>query len=121
MIDGDKIKLVTGEKVRFLGIDTPETKHPKKVPVPCGPKATNVIRELLSGNEVALEFDLERKDQYGRLLAHVFTGSTFVNAELVRRGYARVSTYRPNLKYRDFFLSLQSEAKKEDRGIWGEC
>ena len=66
-------------------------------------------------------FDVEREDRYGRLLAHVFTRSTFVNAELVRRGYARVSTYRPNLKYRDFFLSLQTQAKKSDRGLWGEC
>jgi endonuclease YncB( thermonuclease family) len=121
VIDGDTIRLTTGEKVRFLGIDAPETKHPKKVPDPCGPAASKYNRDLLAGQEVVLEFDVEREDRYGRLLAHVFTRSTFVNAELVRRGYARVSTYRPNLKYRDFFLSLQSQAKKNDRGLWGEC
>ncbi len=121
VIDGDTIRLETGEKVRLLGIDAPETKHPKKVPDPCGPKASKFNRDLLAGQEVVLEFDVEREDRYGRLLAHVFTRSTFVNAELVRRGYARVSTYRPNLKYRDFFLSLQSQAKKNHRGLWGEC
>ena len=121
MIDGDTIRLESGEKVRLLGIDAPETKHPKKVPDPCGPAASTYNRDLLAGQEVVLEFDVEREDRYGRLLAHVFTRSTFVNAELVRRGYARVSTYRPNLKYRDFFLSLQSQAKKGDRGMWGEC
>ena len=121
VIDGDTVRLETGEKVRLLGIDAPESKHHKKVPDPCGLEASKYNRDLLAGQQVTLEFDIERKDRYGRLLAHVFTRSTFVNAEMVRRGYARVATYRPNLKYRDFFLSLQAQARKRDRGLWGEC
>jgi len=68
IIDGDAIRLETGEKVRFLRIDALETKHSKKVPDLCGPQASKFNRDLLDGQKVALEFDVERKDHYGRLL-----------------------------------------------------
>lgn len=121
VIDGDTIVLANGEKVRYLGIDTPETKKPKKLPDYCGQEAFAVNRSLVSGKEVSLEFDVEQRDQYGRLLAYVFTRDLFVNAELIRRGYAQVSTYLPNVRYRDLFLELQHQAIAQDRGLWGGC
>jgi micrococcal nuclease len=121
VIDGDTIVLANGEKVRYLGIDTPETKRPNKLPDYCGQEAFAVNRSLVSKKEISLEFDVEQRDQYGRLLAYVFTRNLFVNAELIRRGYAQVSTYLPNVKYRDFFLKLQRQAIARDRGLWGGC
>ncbi len=121
VIDGDTIVLTNGEKVRYLGIDAPETKRPKKLPDYCGHEAFAVNRSLVSGKKVSLEFDVEQRDQYGRLLAYVFIRNLFVNAELIRQGYAQVSTYLPNVKYRNFFLKLQRQAIAQDRGLWGGC
>ena len=84
MIDVDTIRLETGEKVKFLGIDASETKHSKNGLDPCGPQVSKFNRDFLDGQEVVLEFDVNREDCYGRLLEHVFTRSTFINAELVR-------------------------------------
>lgn len=115
VIDGDTIILSDGRIVRYIGIDTPEKGQPFY------DAAKNFNRKLVQGKRVELEFDLERYDNYGRLLAYVFvkTGrQIFVNAEMVRNGFARTYTRPPNVKYANFFARLQEEARKNRRGLW---
>ncbi|NQT47084.1 MAG: thermonuclease family protein [Candidatus Omnitrophica bacterium] len=120
VIDGDTILLTNGWRVRYIGIDTPETKHPKKDVEYMGREAMEFNRQLVEGKPIALEFDVEKHDKYDRILAYVRAGDTFVNAELVREGYAKVYTFPPNVKYNKLFLSLQREARKNKRGLWAD-
>lgn len=121
VIDGDTIKLVNGEVVRYIGIDTPETVHPSK-PVQCfGHEASQKNKELVEGKMVRLEKDISERDKYGRLLRDVWVGDIFVNEYLVRQGYAQVYTYPPDVKYQDLFLQAQREARENNRGLWGAC
>lgn len=121
VIDGDTITLANGKKVRYNGVDTPEIHHPARMPEECGQEALEANREMVEGKQIRLEYDRTKEDRYGRLLAYVFTGDTFVNAELIKQGYARVATSRTDLKYHKLFIRLQKEARDNDRGIWGGC
>ncbi len=121
VIDGDTILIEGGEKVRYVGVNTPETKHPEKLPEYCGREAFEVNRHLVGGKIVRLAFDRRRRDRYGRLLAYVYVDDLFVNAELIRLGFAQVSMYRENQRYYREFLRLQREAIAERRGLWGGC
>jgi len=121
VLDGDTILIDSGEKVRYVGINTPESRHPEKLPEYCGREAFEVNRRLVSGKAVRLEYDRRRRDRYGRLLAYVYVDSVFVNAELVRLGYAQVSTYKENQRYHREFQRLQQEAIAARRGLWGGC
>lgn len=77
-------------------------------------------RKLVEGKTVRREFDVGRRDRYRRLLAYVYLeDGTFVNAWLVREGFAQVMAIPPNVKYQDLFLKLQREAREENRGLWG--
>jgi micrococcal nuclease len=98
------------ERVRYIGIDTPETKHPNRGVEPYRPEATEANRRLVQGQMVSLEFDVQPRDQDGRLLAYVYVGEVMMNAELVRQGYALLSTYPPNVKHEALFVRLQREA-----------
>ena len=123
MIDGDTIRVccVFGDQVtvRYIGIDTPETHHPMKGVEHYGEEASDANRKLVDGKTVSLEFDVEQRDRYGRLLAYVFLkDGTFVNAWLVENGYAVVMTIPPNVKYQELFLKLQREAREARRGLW---
>ncbi len=123
VIDGDTIQVccVFGDrvKVRYIGVDTPETKHPTRGVEHYGKEAAQANRNLVSGKTVRLEFDVERRDRYGRLLAYVYLeDGTFVNAWLVEHGYAQVMTVPPNAKYQGLFLKLQREAREKGRGLW---
>ncbi len=120
VVDGDTIVIEGGERVRYIGIDTPETKHPSLPVQRMGPEATEANRELVEGKTVRLVLDVERRDRYGRLLAYVYVDDTFVNAELVRRGLAQVSTYPPNVRHQELFLRLQREARAAGRGLWAD-
>ncbi|HZA89236.1 MAG TPA: thermonuclease family protein, partial [Solirubrobacterales bacterium] len=99
VVDGDTIEVsVDGQvqDVRYIGVDTPESVTPGE-PVECfGRRAGAFNERLVGGREVTLRFDRELRDRYGRLLAYVYVGSRLVNAELVRRGYARTLTIAPN-------------------------
>ena len=106
------------EKVRYIGVNTPEIHHPIKGEEPGGREAAEVNRRLVAGRHVRLELDVRTRDRYGRLLAYVWLGDTMVNAELVRRGYAQVMTVPPNVRYQDLFLKLQREARDAGRGLW---
>jgi micrococcal nuclease len=121
VIDGDTVVISGGEKVRYLGINTPETHHPDKLPEYCGQEAFEANRRLVAGKTVRLEFDQQLRDKYGRLLAYVYVDNLFVNAELVRQGYAQVSTYRENQRHHEEFQRLQQSAIEARRGLWGGC
>jgi micrococcal nuclease len=126
VVDGDTAEMeLEGqsdeEDVRFIGVDTPESVAPDQ-PVECfGPQASDFTADLIEGERVLLKFGAERRDQYGRLLAYVYVEETFVNAELVRRGYARTLEIAPNVDFADRFASLQQAAANSGRGLWGAC
>ncbi len=121
VLDGDTIIIDGGEKVRYAGLNTPETHHPDKLPEYCGQEAFEANRRLVAGKIVRLEFDERRRDKYGRLLAYVYVDSLFVNAELIRQGYAQVSTYKDNQRHHDDFARIQQNAIAARRGMWGGC
>jgi micrococcal nuclease len=119
-VDGDTVVLSDGRRVRYIGVDTPETHHPRKPVEFMGREAKNFNRRLVEGQRVRLEFDVDRDDRYHRLLAYVYLADgTFVNAELVKQGYAQIMTIPPNVKHADLFLKLQQEAREAKRGLWG--
>ncbi len=123
VIDGDTIQVCCiarkREKVRYIGINTPETKHPTRGVEYFGKEASEANRKLVEGKPVRLEFDVQEQDRYGRLLAYVYLEEgTFVNAWLVENGYAMVMTIPPNVKHQELFLKLQREARGAKRGLW---
>jgi len=101
IIDGDTIEIEGSQKVRYIGIDTPETVHPEKAVQCFGQEATSKNKELVEGKTIELEKDISEIDKYGRLLRYVFVNQTFVNDYLVREGYAHASSYPPDVKYQD--------------------
>jgi micrococcal nuclease len=122
--DGDTIHVGIGgedEKVRYIGIDTPESVIPDEQPECFGKEASEANRELVEDETVRLVFGTEERDQYGRLLAYVYVGDTFVNAELVRQGFARTLEIAPNIDFAERFASLQQAAANAARGLWGAC
>ncbi|HXS43507.1 MAG TPA: thermonuclease family protein [Solirubrobacteraceae bacterium] len=126
VVDGDTIHVrVDGrdERVRYIGIDTPEDVKPD-TPVQCFARAAAAANgRLVGGREVRLVLDAEPRDRYGRLLAYVFRGDDglFVNAELVRDGFARTLTIPPNVRYARRFAGLVTQARRAGRGLWRAC
>ncbi|MBI1959327.1 MAG: thermonuclease family protein [Candidatus Rokubacteria bacterium] len=126
LVDGDTIHVaVEGrlEKVRYIGVNTPEIHHPRKGEQPGGRQAREVNRRLVEGRAVRLEPDVQQRDRYGRLLAYVWVRrddgrEVMVNAELLRLGYAQVMTIPPNVRYASAFLTLQRQAREANRGLW---
>jgi micrococcal nuclease len=103
---------------RSIGMNAPETKHPTKGQEPCGPEASAANRQLVAGQAVRPELDVQPWDRYQRLLAYVYVGTVMVNAELVRQGYAQVATYPSNVRYADHFRQLQQDARQAGVGCW---
>ena len=126
VVDGDTLKLENGSTVRFIGIDTPETKDPRR-PVGCfGKEASNKTKELLSGKEIIMQKDVSDTDKYKRLLRYIYLpledGQTlFVNDYLVREGFAKVLTYPPDVKYNEQFREAEKQAREGKKGLWGRC
>lgn len=124
VVDGDTIEVDLGgrvEDVRYIGIDTPESVKPG-TPVECfGEEASDANRELVEGERVGLVFDRELRDRFGRLLAYVYVGGTFVNAELVRDGFARTLEIPPNTAEAEALSRLERGAAAAGRGLWGSC
>ncbi len=122
--DGDTVEIrptINGtEDVRMIGVDTPETAGSPRGAQPYGEEASAFTEQRLEGRSVTLRFDMEKKDQYGRLLAYVYLsdGSMF-NETLLTEGYAQVATFPPNVRHLESFEAAQREARKADRGIWG--
>ncbi len=126
-IDGDTIELENGEKVRYIGIDTPETKHPNKAVQCFGREAFEKNKELVEGKYIRLQRDVSERDKYGRLLRYVYVvdidsnEEMFINAELVSKGYAHALTYPPDVKFQEIFLDGQNYAREHKLGLWGGC
>jgi micrococcal nuclease len=123
-LDGDTIDVSNARgvaRVRLLGVDTPELHHPTK-PVQCfAAEAAEYTAAALVGRAVHLEFDRERRDKYGRLLAYVFIDGHRYNDDLLREGYARVLVIPPNGRYSRTMLQEELHARAQGRGLWGAC
>ena len=117
VIDGDTIEIAGGARVRYIGMDTPETYPEVEL---YGPEAKAKNIELVEGKLVTLEKDVSETDTYGRLLRYVYVDGVFVNGELVRLGYARAVAYPPDTRYQWQLEQLEKEAKAAKLGIWGE-
>jgi micrococcal nuclease len=122
VVDGDTIEVMmagTTYKVRYIGVDTPETVDPRR-PVGCyGREASERNRQLVQGKTVELEKDISETDDFGRLLRYVWVDGEMANATLVREGYAVATTYPPDVKHQELFLTLQREARDAGLGLWG--
>ena len=117
--DGDTIVVVGGERVRYLGINTPEVAHKDEPGEPFGDEAKAFNKKLVQGRWINLELAEQQRDPYGRLLAYVFLADgTFVNGELVRQGYAHLLRKQPKLRYWERLLALQRQALKKKKGMW---
>lgn len=121
VVDGDTLLIDGGERVRLLGIDTPETRHPKLPPEPFGREATEFTTQAIEGKIVHLEFDIERYDDYGRILAFVFLDGVMLNEQLVAAGLA---TAEPQYHYRGDYkkrlVAAEQSAQFNRLGIWSD-
>ena len=107
--------------MELIGIDTPESVHPdEEKNSKYGEQASEYTKQLLEGKTVKLEFDVEEKDSYGRLLAYVYVDDIMVNKKLLEEGLAQIATYPPNVKYVDEFTKIQEEARENKKGFWAE-
>lgn len=121
VVDGDTIDvLLNGEtfRVRYILVNTPETKHPTKGQEPFGPEAFEANRALVEGKTVLLERDVSQTDKYGRLLRYVYVDNLLVNEQLLRLGLAHVDTYPPDVKYVERFRAVQRQAQLAGLGMW---
>ncbi len=120
VVDGDTLLLESGQRVRLIGVDTPETKRPNWPVEPLGKEASRFTSELVGHGPVRLEFDRERRDQYRRLLAYVYLpDGRLLNKEIIRAGYSKAVTrfpYRSDRKRQ--FLAAEEAARREGLGIW---
>jgi micrococcal nuclease len=133
VVNGDTLLLENGERVRLIGIDAPENRtgakatrdslrqrKPLSVLLRDGRKAAKFVADLIGEKEVRLEFDAQQKDIDGQLLAYVYVGDIFLNAEIVKQGFAQLLITPPNIKYSDLLQKLYDEAKQNKRGLWQE-
>jgi micrococcal nuclease len=121
-VDGDTLLLADQTRIRLLGVDTPETKRPDTPVEPFGPEAHEFTRAHVEGRSVRLEFDKERHDRYGRVLAYVYLDDWFLNEELIRAGLGRAilnHPYSESMKRR--FRAAEKEAHQANRGIWSQA
>jgi micrococcal nuclease len=127
VVDGDTIDVSVGghrERVRLIGIDTPETNKPN-TPVQCyGPEASTFTKSLLPSDvPLHLERDVVARDDYGRMLAYVYLAGDgeFVNLTIIRHGFARPLTIAPNSAHADEFIAAARQAEAGNVGLWGGC
>jgi micrococcal nuclease len=117
VIDGDTIEIGTGQRVRYIGIDTPEV-YPETQAY--GIEAWEANRRLVEGKKVRLERDVSDTDKYGRLLRYVYVGEIFVNAELVRLGLAEAKAYPPDTLHQELLEQLEKGAREAGWGMWAK-
>jgi len=138
IVDGDTIKvfyLGNEESIRLIGIDTPESRVNKKTKkdakrsgqdietiIAMGKRATEYVESLVKpGGLITIEFDVQERDRYKRLLGYVYlSNGKMLNEEIVKAGYASVMTIPPNVKYKDRFLIAYQEARERKVGLWGK-
>ena len=121
VVDGDTIQLENGQKVRYIGIDTPESVDPRRAVECFGKEASDKNKELVLNKRVQLIKDVSETDKYGRLLRYVYVDDIFVNNTLVREGFANASTYPPDVKFAQQFKRAEEEARNQNKGLWGGC
>lgn len=124
VVDGDTITLADGRHVRLVGINTPERATDRRPAEPLAEAARAALRARLAatGNRVALRFDAERKDRYGRLLAHAFLDSgANVTAQMLRDGWGAAIAVPPNLAFQACYRAAEKEARRQLRGVWGDA
>jgi len=117
--DGDTVLLESGEKVRLIGINTPELVHRNRPAEPGGEAAGDFLRQLIEGKLVRLEYGPERLDKYQRVLAHLFTEEgENINAMILAAGFAHAVVKLPNIRRIEQYFSAENEARQFRRGIW---
>lgn len=119
--DGDTIEVEfrgETERVRYIGIDTPEMSDPRPAIEEMAREAAAANRALVDDRAVRLEFDVQERDRYGRLLAYVWVGDTLVNERLVRDGFARAGSYPPNVRRQDRLRRAERAAREDGRRLW---
>lgn len=124
VVDGDTVEVILAgrtEKVRYIGVDAPESVKPGAAPECYGKESSERNRELVLGREVRLVRDVSERDRYGRLLRYVYAGEAFVNLELVREGYAHASTFPPDVAKSSEFVAAERDAKLAGHGLWSGC
>ncbi len=112
VFDGDTLQIETGEKIRYVGINAPEKGEQ------FSKEATELNKQLVLGKNIDLEFDVGKKDRYGRTLAYVFVGNLFINQELVEEGLVVSTTIQPNVRYQKEILEAQKKARESCVGMW---
>jgi micrococcal nuclease len=138
IVDGDTVRISyqgRQESIRLIGIDAPESRPNKKAKsdaqrsgedlktiLAMGKKSTGYVKTLVKpGDTVRIEFDVQSRDKYGRLLGYVYlSNGKMLNEEIVKAGYANVMTVPPNVKYQERFLGAYREARENNRGLWRE-
>ena len=127
VVDGDTVDIdINGntERVRLIGVNTPETKHPTK-PIECfGPEASAYLTQLLpKGTHVRIERDIEARDRYGRMLLYLYRNSDnlFINLDLISRGYGTPMSIEPNTFHRNDFVYAAALAEASNVGLWKAC
>ena len=126
VVDGDTLQLESGERVRLIGVNTPETKHPKKQVEYFGKEASAFTKRMVEGKLVRLEYDAlaggrDQKDRYKRTLAYVFLeDGMHLNEEIIKQGYGFAVSTRPPFLYQDGFRRLEREARENRRGLWAD-
>lgn len=123
VVDGDTIIIDYNgkeERVRLIGVDTPESVHPNaEKNTEFGKTASNFTKQYLENKYVKIELDVQERDKYGRLLAYVYLDDIMYNKTLLQKGYAKIATYPPNVKYVNDFTEIQKEAQNNKKGLWG--
>jgi micrococcal nuclease len=138
IVDGDTLRINyqgREESIRLIGIDAPESRPNKKAEkdaqrsgedlktiLAMGKKSTGYVKTLVKpGDKMSIEFDVQTRDKYGRLLGYVYlSNGKMLNEEIVKAGYANVMTVPPNVKHQERFLRAYREARENGRGLWGK-
>jgi micrococcal nuclease len=116
VIDGDTIELSNEEWIRYIGINAPELRN--GIPDPYSQEAFEANRNLVIGKEAYLEFDVQERERYDRMLAYTYFDDLFIYTWLVENGYAQIMTIPPNVAYQDLLLELETKTREENRGLW---
>ncbi|MEN8252091.1 MAG: thermonuclease family protein [Patescibacteria group bacterium] len=112
VIDGDTFEIESGQRVRMIGIDTPERGKYFFT------EATDRLKELIEGKEVTLSKDVSEVDRYGRLLRHVYVKDNWINKQMIDEGYAKLATFPPDVLHVDVFEKSQKNAREQKKGLW---
>lgn len=121
VIDGDTFEIESGQKVRLIGVDSPESVAPGKKVTCFGTEASNYTKSRLEGKLIELKKDVSETDKYHRLLRYVYLDGKLFNDELVREGYALATTFPPDVFFQQMFITSQTFAKDNKKGLWSKC